>query len=64
MPVALCRAYACVKRAAAEVNAAAGRLDGRLAAAVVAAADEVIAGALDAEFPLSCGRPAPAPSPT
>jgi fumarate hydratase class II len=52
MPVAVHRAYGHVKKAAALVNARAGRLDADLAAAIVAAADEVIDGRLDAEFPL------------
>jgi fumarate hydratase class II len=41
-----------VKKAAALVNAEAGRLEPTLAEAIVAAADEVIGGALDSEFPL------------
>jgi fumarate hydratase class II len=53
MPAAVIHAYGFVKKAAAEAHAAAGRMDPRLAAAIVAAADEVIAGRLDAEFPLS-----------
>ncbi|GAB3230457.1 class II fumarate hydratase [Glycomyces halotolerans] len=52
MPVAVYRAYGFVKKAAALVNTAGGRLDAVLAEAIVAAADEVIAGDLDAEFPL------------
>jgi fumarate hydratase class II len=52
MPKAVYRAYGYVKKAAALVNAQAGRLDRELAQAIVAAADEVIAGELDAEFPL------------
>jgi fumarate hydratase class II len=52
MPKAVYRAYGYVKKAAALVNAEAGRLDPTLARAIVAAADEVIAGKLDAEFPL------------
>ena len=39
-------AYGYVKKAAALVNAAAGRLDSKLADAIVVAADEVIAGQL------------------
>jgi len=46
------RALARVKRAAAEANAALGRLDARRAEAIVAAADEVIEGRLDDHFPL------------
>src|SRR5215471_5763728 len=52
MPKAVYRAYGFVKKAAALVNAAAGRLDATLADAIVRAADEVIAGKLDDEFPL------------
>jgi len=52
MPVALCRAYGIVKKAAAEVNAADGRLDQAKADAIVQAAEEVIAGQLDPHFPL------------
>ncbi|MCB1888869.1 MAG: class II fumarate hydratase [Rhodocyclaceae bacterium] len=53
MPMALILALVEVKRACARVNADLGRLDTSLAEAIVAAADEVLAGALDAEFPLS-----------
>ncbi len=52
MPKELSRAYGIVKKAAAEVNAADGRLAPDKAHAIVQAADEVIAGALDAHFPL------------
>jgi fumarate hydratase class II len=52
MPKAVYHAYGFVKKAAALVNADAGRLDRELADAIIAAADEVIAGELDAEFPL------------
>jgi aspartate ammonia-lyase len=52
MPKPVYHAYGCVKKAAALVNAEAGRLDPTLARAIVAAADEVIAGQLDSEFPL------------
>ena len=52
MPIGIPRAYGIVKKAAALVNQAAGRLDPARAAAICAAADEVIAGKLDAEFPL------------
>ncbi|GAB3646806.1 class II fumarate hydratase [Glycomyces tarimensis] len=53
MPTALAHAFGYVKKAAALVNAADGRLDPALADAIAAAADEVIAGELDEEFPLS-----------
>src|SRR5580658_2330160 len=52
MPKAVYHAYGYVKKAAAEVNAAAGRLAPWKAAAIVRAADEVIAGELDESFPL------------
>jgi fumarate hydratase class II len=46
------RALGRIKRAAAEANAALGVLDATLARAIVAAADEVVEGCLDAHFPL------------
>lgn len=46
------RALGIVKKAAADANRALGELAGDKATAIVAAADEVIAGALDGEFPL------------
>ena len=52
MPKELYHAYGVVKKAAALVNQAGGRLEDWKAAAIVAAADEVIAGKLDAHFPL------------
>src|SRR5919108_2494381 len=52
MPKAVDHAYGYVKKAAALVNAAAGRLDQERADAIVAAADEVIGGELDSDFPL------------
>ena len=52
MPKQLYHAYGYVKKSAAQVNAAAGRLAGWRADAISAAADEVIAGKLDTEFPL------------
>jgi len=53
MPVPLVSAMARLKRAAAKVNAELGELDGKIADAVVRAADEVIAGQWPDEFPLS-----------
>ena len=53
MPLALVRALTSVKRAAAQVNASLGLLDADCAAAIRGAADEVLAGRHDAEFPLS-----------
>ena len=52
MPKAVYHAYGYVKKATALVNREAGRLDQTLAEAIITAADEVIAGKLDAEFPL------------
>ncbi|MDB4971054.1 MAG: fumarate hydratase, class [Myxococcales bacterium] len=52
MPRELVRALAQVKRAAAQVNADLSVLPKEKAAAIIAAADEVIAGQHDAEFPL------------
>jgi len=52
MPQALIAALATVKKAAALVNRELGTLDGRRADAIVAACDEIVAGAHDAEFPL------------
>jgi fumarate hydratase class II len=52
MPKAVYHAYGFVKKAAALVNEAAGRLPGWKARAICAVADEVIAGQLDGEFPL------------
>jgi fumarate hydratase class II len=52
MPIEVVRALGVVKRAAADCNAARGALEPRLAAAIAQAADEVIAGTFDDEFPL------------
>ncbi|MBV8682022.1 MAG: class II fumarate hydratase [Caulobacteraceae bacterium] len=52
MPKAVYHAYGLVKKAAALVNAAEGRLPTDLCEAIVKAADEVIEGKLDSEFPL------------
>ena len=52
MPSALLHALALVKRAAAAVNRDLGVLDDERATAIIQAADEVIAGNHDAEFPL------------
>jgi fumarate hydratase, class II len=53
MPRELVLALARVKRCAAAVNLELGALDARKAGAIVAAADEVIGGQHDGEFPLS-----------
>jgi fumarate hydratase, class II len=52
MPKPLIRAMAMVKKAAALTNLELGLLDQRLAEAIAAAADEVISGTLDGNFPL------------
>ncbi len=51
-PASIVRALGIVKRAAAEANMELGRLDPKLGAAVVEAAQEVIDGKLDDHFPL------------
>jgi fumarate hydratase class II len=52
MPLPVIRALALVKRAAAEVNGELGILDERRRDAIVAAAEEIVAGRLDGNFPL------------
>jgi fumarate hydratase class II len=52
MPKEVYHAYGYVKKAAATVNAAAGRLAPWKAQAIVQVSDEVIAGGLDEHFPL------------
>jgi len=52
-PRAIVRALGIVKRAAADVNVALGRLDPKLGEAIAAAAEEVSAGKLDEHFPLA-----------
>jgi fumarate hydratase, class II len=52
MPVAVCRAYGIVKKAAALVNGAEGRLADWKLQAMLRACDEVIEGRLDEHFPL------------
>ncbi|WP_199272391.1 class II fumarate hydratase [Paraburkholderia acidisoli] len=52
MPKAVYHAYGIVKKAAALINAEAGRLPQWKADAIVRAADEAIAGQLDEHFPL------------
>src|SRR6266478_3642971 len=51
-PPEMIRAFGLLKRACAEVNAELALLPKDIAGAIVAAADEVIAGKLDAHFPL------------
>ena len=52
MPLAVVHALALVKRCAAQVNLALGLLDAKKADAIARAADEVLSGAHDDEFPL------------
>jgi len=52
-PKAVVRALGVVKRAAAEVNMALGKLDPKVGETIVAAAQEVIDGKLDDHFPLA-----------
>jgi fumarate hydratase, class II len=52
MPLPVAHAFGYVKKAAALVNVAAGRMPEWKAEAICRAADEVVAGKLDAEFPL------------
>ncbi len=51
-PAPIVRALGLVKRAAAEVNMDLGKLDPKIGAAIVQAAQEVAEGKLDAHFPL------------
>ncbi|CAM4112173.1 class II fumarate hydratase [Palleronia rufa] len=51
-PVAIVRALGVIKKACAQANRDSGKLDARLADAIVEAADEVISGRLDDNFPL------------
>src|SRR5436853_3126862 len=53
MPPALIKALAQVKRAAAQVNLDLKLLDAKKAKSIIQAADEVIAGKHDGEFPLA-----------
>ena len=52
MPLAVVHALALIKRSAARVNASLGLLDAKKAEAIARAADEVLAGRHDGEFPL------------
>jgi fumarate hydratase, class II len=52
MPPELIRAFGVLKKAAALVNRYLGKLDAKKTELIVAAADEVISGALDSQFPL------------
>ena len=52
MPLAVVHALALVKRSAARVNTSLGLLEAKKSEAIVRAADEVLAGRHDEEFPL------------
>jgi fumarate hydratase class II len=52
MPRSIIRAFGILKKAAAEVNRDLSKLSPQLAGLIVGAADEVISGKLDSEFPL------------
>ena len=52
-PASVVRALGIVKRAAAETNAGLGRLDRKIADAIIAAATEVMEGKLNDHFPLA-----------
>jgi fumarate hydratase class II len=51
-PVAIIRALGVIKQACAQANKASGKLDAKLADAIITAAGEVIDGKLDDNFPL------------
>jgi fumarate hydratase class II len=53
MPIEIIHALGLIKRAAAEVNGDLGSLDRKRAAAIVAVAQDIADGKLDAHFPLS-----------
>jgi fumarate hydratase class II len=53
IPLPIIRALAIIKRAAAETNAALGSLDARRAKAIIRAAQEIMDGKHDDEFPLA-----------
>ncbi|MCL2429828.1 MAG: lyase family protein, partial [Alphaproteobacteria bacterium] len=52
MPLPVIRALALIKRAAADVNCELGLIDARRRDAIAAAADEIVAGKHDGDFPL------------
>jgi fumarate hydratase class II len=64
MPLALIHALAVQKKASAIANMKLGALDEKLGEAIAAAADEVIAGRHDDEFPLMVWQTGSAPRPT
>lgn len=52
MPIEIVHALAILKRSAAKVNGALGTLDSKIAKEIIAAADQVLTGKFDGEFPL------------
>ena len=52
MPLEIIRAFAVLKKAAAQANHSLGRLDNRRLALICQACDEILAGRLDGHFPL------------
>ena len=52
MPIEIVRALGLIKRAAAEVNRELGSLDRKRAGAIIAVAQDIADGKLDAHFPL------------
>ncbi len=52
MPPEIIRAFAVLKKGAAQANCALGRLDARRAALIETVCDEILAGRLDGHFPL------------
>lgn len=52
IPKELINAFSILKRCAAQTNLSLGKIDQKIATAIVQAADEVISGSLDAHFPL------------
>ena len=52
MPLEIIRAFAVLKKAAAQANHSLGRLDDRRLALICQACDEILAGRLDGHFPL------------
>lgn len=53
MPIALIKAFSILKKSAAIVNSSMGKLDQNLSNAIAQAADEVLAGKFDDNFPLA-----------
>lgn len=64
MPLAVVHALALIKKAAARVNGRDGDLPPDVARLIEQAADEVLAGKHDDQFPWWSGRPAAAPRAT